>query len=499
MPALAPPLPAEPLPSDRQCARELLHVAVPLILSAGSLSLMNLVDRLLVSWLAPEALAASLPAGMLHWTMMSLFIGTAMYVNTFVAQYEGAGRPDRVAASIWQGIRFAALSALVMAPCVLFSDVLFALVGHDPLVQEYEAAYFQVLACGGLPFMLSAVLSTFWSGRGRTRTVLAVHVVSVLVNGVLDWCLIFGVGPFPWMGIAGAALATVIAKTLECAIFAWLLFGPSADPRYPMRAARTFDRELFARMLRYGLPNGVNAFVDIFAFTVFVALVGRIGPDELWANNLAFALNSLAFIPMLGLGTAVSTLVGRRIGEGRPDRAAQTTRLAFLLSSLYMGAWIAVYLLVPETVMSPFSLKGDAGQFERMRSVVVVLLRFVAVYSFFDAVAIVYGAAVRGAGDTRFPMVFSLLSAWLVMVLPTWIAVEREHPQAFWIGWIACSAYVFVAGGGLLWRYLAGPWRTMRVIESFAAPASAPALPPRPASASEPVCPSEPVGAGPAA
>ena len=163
------------------------------------------------------------------------------------------------------------------------------------------------------------------------------------------------------------------------------------------------DKELLGRLLRYGLPTGLQMAAELSAFSVFLFLVGRLGTRELAATNLALNINMLSFVPMLGVGMAVMTLVGKRIGEGRPKLAERTTWLAARSVATYMFVFGMLFVVFPETILLPFTGWHAASEMASIRDQVVVLLRFVAVYTFFDGMAIVFAFAVRGAGDTRFP------------------------------------------------------------------------------------------------
>jgi MATE family multidrug resistance protein len=445
--------------------RELLDVAIPLIISSGSVSLMHVVDRIYLTWWSLDALAAALPSGMMFWAAISLPMGIAVYTNTFVAQYNGAGRKGRLVASVWQGAYLAVLSGIALLGLLPFTTDLFRWMGHDPAVQALEVEYFSVMLYGAAPMMLAAVLSSFFSGRGQTRVVMGVNVFAGLLNVVLDYVMIFGISG--WIapgGVRGAALATVIAQTASAVIFAWLVVKVCREERYPLWQQRRFDRELFTRMLWYGMPNGFQFVVDIVGFAVFVGLVGKLGKLELSATNLAFNLNSLAFIPMMGLSTAVMTLVGQRIGEREPELAVRTTWVAFLVSTAYMAAWGALFLFAPHAAIAPYAAFAEIESFAELRPLVTMLLRFVVLYSFFDAMVIVFGAAVRGAGDTRFSLWFSFAAAWLLMVLPVYLA-SRAGTLSLTMAWWVVSLYIFVLGIGFLLRFVYGKWKSMSVIE----------------------------------
>lgn len=453
---------------------ELLAVSIPLIISMGSMSLMHAVDRMFLAWYSAEALAASMPAGLLNWTCLSFAFGTALYTNSFVAQYQGAGRKDRVAASMWQGLFIASFFGILLVGFVPLAPLIFSFVGHEPTVEKMESDYFSVLCAGSITFLVSMVLSCFFTGRGRTRVVMWVNCSGMLVNGLLDYWMIFGIGSFEGMGIVGAAVATIIAHVFGIVVYVTIIARTALRDGYDFRAQFGLDVELAWRMIRYGFPSGFQMFVDIAGFAAFAVVVGQIGTTELAATNLALNLNSLAFVPMFGMGTAIMSLVGQRVGEGRPELAVRTTYLAFAMTAFYMTVWSIGYLLVPELLISPYLQFTDAEDSQRMRDMTVILLRFVAVYAVFDALAIVFGNAIRGAGDTRFPMILMTISSGLFLFIPMSLIsiykVDNLH-----LCWLAATLYILVIGVGFLWRFLGGYWKEMSVIEHDRSGPSSPA------------------------
>lgn len=458
-------------------ARELLHVAWPLVISAGSTSLMYVIDRVLLTWLTTQASAAALPAALVYWALVSFAAGTAGYVNTFVAQYEGAGQKNRVAAVLWHGIYFSLIASALLLFVVPFGPYIFRMFAATEAVRQMELDYFDVLCYGTAPLLISIVLGCFFTGRGQTKTVMWVSIASLGLNAVLDYVLIFGCAGLPaWMpgrqrlpayGIAGAAAATSISYVFSAGLYALALVrGPWAG-EYKLWSGRTFDAKLFWRLLRFGLPNGLQQFVDVGCFTIFIQLISTLGEQELAATNLAFNLNTLAFVPMLGLGTAVMTLVGRRVVQGRDDLAARTTWIAFGMATIYMSLFIGLYLFAPWFMLWPYTLGDNPQEFRALEPQIVRLLRFVAVYSLFDAMSIVFGSATRGAGDTRFALLFSLISGVCLLVAPTYLAFELGW-ASLTSAWIFATAFVAALGVGFLLRFRQGRWRTMRVIEHAA-------------------------------
>lgn len=442
---------------------ELLVIAIPMMMSAGTQSIMHVIDRVFVTWLSADALAAALPAGILYWSCLSLPFGIASYVNTFVAQYDGAGKPERVAASVWQGLYFAVIAGMLIALMAPWSETIFNFIGHAPEVAKLEAIYFSWLCWGGVPAVMQAVLSAFFTGRGETRTVLAVNIVCVAINAVLDYAFIFGWGPIPRYGIAGAAMTDVMGSALAVLIFMGLLFRPALVRVYPITTAWRFDRGLFLDLMRFGGASGFQMFIDVAGFTAFMMIIGWSDPKDLAATNLAFNLNTLAFIPVVGLGIAVSTLVGQRIGEKRPDLAEASTWKGVIVGCGYMLGAAVIYVGLPHVLILPYSAFADPVEFAATQQTVTILLRFVAIYSFFDAMAIIFGSAIRGAGDTRFAMLFGFITAWLMLVLPTYLTWLAWGPQLYW-SWTYCAIYVIVLGFGYCFRFMQGSWRSMNVM-----------------------------------
>jgi hypothetical protein len=206
-----------------------------------------------------------------------------------------------------------------------------------------------------------------------------------LANIALDYVLIFGIGPFPELGMQGAALATVIAYIGAAAAYFALLSRKAETAEYAVWSHWRFERDLFSRLLRVGLPTGGQFLIDIAGFTIFLCIVGRLGPLCQKATNLAFNLNGLSFVPLMGLGTAVMSIVGRRMGEGRPELATRTVWSAFALGGGWMIVFGLVYVLVPDLILAPYAAGASPAEFADIRETAIVLLRYVAFFAFFDA------------------------------------------------------------------------------------------------------------------
>ncbi len=190
----------------------------------------------------------------------------------------------------------------------------------------------------------------------------------------------------------------------------------------------------------------------------------RMGTTSLAATNIAFNINMLAFMPMMGCGIAISVLVGQYLGAGKPDLAQTSAYSGFHLTMLYMGSIAAAYVLVPDLFIAPFAMKADPATFKEVYDFSIILLRFVAIYSIFDTLNIIFSSAIKGAGDTRFVMFMISGLSLFVMVIPTYLAV-MVFDSGLMVAWGIVTAYVIIIGIAFYLRFLNGKWKTMRVIE----------------------------------
>jgi multidrug resistance protein, MATE family len=446
---------------------ELLRLAWPFVLSNGCWTLQLAFNRVLLSRAGCEGVGAATVGAMLYWTPVCLLANVAGYASIFVAQYVGAGQPRRVGPAVWQAIHFSLAAGLAFLGLVPLASPLVALVGHSRALQEQEACYFGCLGFAALPTLVGAAVNSFFAGRGDSRTVLLVNGTGLVVNGVLAYALIFGAWGFPAWGIAGAALATMIGSLAAGLLALGLMLRPCHDAAYQTWSGWRLDLALMGRLLRFGLPAGLMVALDYFAFAAFLLLVGRLGAAELTATSIAFTLNLIPILPVLGLTQAVAVLVGRRLGEGRPDLARRTTWTGLGLALSYTAGVAVLLCAIPEVLAAAFRVEGGAASWGDVTRHVTVLLRFVAVYSLFDCLTYVLSSALRGAGDTRFVTVAALGLSWPVMVLPSWVA--SQYGWGLYWPWGFASLYVILLSLTVLARFRQGRWQSLRVIDAAGA------------------------------
>lgn len=415
---------------------------------------------------ALDVIAAVTPAGMMHWSFACIPLGTILYANTFISQYDGANKPRELSSAFWQAVWLAVVAGILLIATIPIARSLFEFADHAPSVVRQEMIYFNTLCWGSIFQLMSNALGCYYSGRQATAVLMKVTLTSVLINIVVDYGLVFGHWGLPELGIKGAAIATVFARVCEVCIYV-VLISRHYKGNYPLAETWRPNAELLKKYLRYGLPSGLHYFVDTSSFLVFLLIVGSLNRDAMAATNLAFSVNSIIFVPLLGFGTAVQTLVGHHIGAGIKAAASQTTWNAIRMAIVWTGGAAVLLVFFPDTSLKPFLAFEEApGEgVESVRSVLPMaasLLKFVAIYSVFDAMAVVFASALRGAGDTVFPFVITLFSGWLVMTVPAWLIVQMNGATIEML-WMTCTGHITLMGTAMSLRFMSGKWKLIKL------------------------------------
>lgn len=431
--------PGEEENHNRGSVREVAGVSWPIVIGMLSYTGMGVADTLVVGWLGVTELAAVGVATMVVFLINSFFLGTLHGTKVLVAQATGAEDPRRAGEVAWLGVALAVPAGLLVIALGWFDESIFALIGGPANVQEGARAYFSARLWGAPVWYVTIAMADYFQGSGDTRTPMKLNLVVNGLNVVLDIVLVFGLGPIPALGLVGAAWATVAASAIGMlALAPFFVRRVAARPRW--------DGRLMWRVLQLGLPIGVRYSLEVGGFAVFTAVVARMGEAELAANQVAFKIISVSFLPGHGLGEAATVLVGQYIGA-RDLRAARASyRSAVGLSIALMGAFGVLFWLVPEHLVAVFH--SDA----RVVEVASSLLLLAAFFQVFDAVAMTASGALNGAGDTAFSMWVSLAGSWLVLVPLTYVfGVVLDHGA--WGAWLALTAEITLLAVVLSWRW----------------------------------------------
>ncbi len=452
--------------------KEIWRVAWPLVIMNASNTVMLVVNRWFLSIQSTADVAAAVPAGQFFFTTMSFFLVTTTFTATLVAQNFGKNDKEGCVKSAWGGFYFGVMVAGTVGMLLpAFGSWVIQTMsrGGDPGIISRQVEYFVALSpCAGLACFEVAFLS-FFTGRGQTRIVGALKVGACLVSVPLNYIFIFGKLGLPEFGIVGAGLASTVASLFSAgaAALCYLLYN---QKDYPTRQHRHFDWERIMRLLRFGAPAGLQTCVRNSAFALVLMLVGSLGHEQWAALSIAMVINMIGGMPILGMLDATSVVTGKYIGKRRLVPAERVVWRSLRILYVYMFAAGIMYLVFPEAMIRIFSSSNTEGiDFEEVIRQGRLILAVMFVGNLLDGLRFQLMGALRGAGDTRIPLLLSIGTAWLIQLPGSWFLVNKLHAPAWCVwGWIV--VYVLVDGLLLVWRRWTGAWKRIQVIHLAQAP-----------------------------
>jgi MATE family multidrug resistance protein len=449
---------------DRESMAELLRIALPMVISQGAFAVMVFCDRLFMSFIDPLHMASALGGGVASFFTLSLFIGVLSYGNALVAQYYGAGDHHKCPRVVTQGLLMAALST----PLVLFIAAqvaeLFSTMGHAPEQVSLERAYYRVLMLGCFFNLSKTCIACYFAGIGRTRVVMVADVLGMLLNVPLSWALIFGKFGLPEAGITGAAWGTVIANLFSLCVFAAIYLQRDHRLQFAVRDSFRLDTGILRRYLRLGLPSGIELFMNVATFNLFLLMYQAYGIAHGAAAAIVFNWDMVSFVPMIGIHIGVISLIGRYVGSGDMSRVDAVLRAGFVMSLTYSAILGLIFLIFRTELVLVFASSG--ADFEEILAISSFMMVGLSCYVMADATIQVAGGALRGAGDTRWLMTVSI-SLHCIMLAAQYliIMVFEVGYRASWIVFvvmiIAIAVTYVVRLRGNVWRQ---PDRLARVL-----------------------------------
>jgi MATE family multidrug resistance protein len=447
--------------SSRGTTRELLDIALPMVVSQGSFAVMVFCDRFFLSFLGAEYMAAAMAGGVASFFTHSLFTGTLSYGNAMAAQYYGRGDLYKCPRVVTQG----AIMAIAVLPIILVAAVgvyaAFGMVGHPESQVALERTYYQILIIGALFFCLKTVIGCYFAGVGRTRVVMIADVLGVIINIGLSYCLIFGKLGLPAMGIAGAAWGTVIAAGISLGIFLLFYFNKVHRERFRVLESFRFEPGILRRYIRLGFPSGFETFMNIATFYLFLMMFQSYGVAAGAAASIVFNWDMMSFVPMIGLHIGVISLIGRYVGAGDMTQANAVIAAGFRLAFAYAGVLGLAFIAFRVELLMVFAQAGeDFSEIIELGSFMMVGL---ACYVLADATVLIAGGALRGAGDTRWLMTTSITLHWLMVVAQYFIIIVYDAGPR--LSWVAFVIMLIMLAACFLGRLLGGVWRQPERLE----------------------------------
>ncbi len=445
--------------------RDLTRIAYPLILMSASTVVMQFADRKFLGNSSTEEMAAAMPSGILYFTLFCLFLVSANFTGTIVAQLHGTGNPKECVKAAWSGFYFSLMAGVLILTLLPVSGYFILKTSMSSDLFPYALAYFLTLTPTGLFACLSSPFFAFFSGRGQTLQVAAVNIFTCLMNILLDWIMIFGHWGCPKMGIAGAGLATSLSSLLGFLIILSMFFMVDQTV-YPTRTSRSLHWMYVGKLLKFGLPSGLQVLSDVGSFTLILLLVGRLGDMALAVTTVAFSINNLSFMPLMGLSDSTAILCGQFIGRRTRKLASRIPYRSFRIATVYMLLTGAVYLIFPDFLCAMFRPNDPGTALIDFNSVAVQsrsVLALAALWNLMDMGRFIFGGALRGAGDTRAVCLINIACAWGLGVPGILYLVFCVQPSVIWI-WAYLTITTTIESLLIYLRFRSGKWRRITIV-----------------------------------
>lgn len=444
-------------------AVELWPLAWPTMLSFALHALVGFVSTLIVARLgsadAPEvgrnAVAAASIAGQVHFVAFAVLAAVTIGTTALVARAVGGGEwreADRVLRC--STLAGAGLAAAMMLAAPLAEEIVAAF-GVAPEVSSLGGEYLRILLWFNVPMAVGLVLSSGLRGAGDVRTPLLIGVLMNVVNVIGHWMLVFGHWGAPRLATAGSAIATGLSFLLGALLYLALWQrNELAVERGPWLDG--ISRDLMRRILRIGLPTAAEQFAWQIGLFLFLRIVAGFGTEPVAAYMIGVRILSFSFVPGLGFSTAASTLVGQHLGAGEPSLAARSGwRCTFAAMGVMSAAGLAIVLLAP-AVAGWFGATGP----DTVRLTVAFIYILGAAQPLM-AMEYALGGALRGAGDTRYPL-FAILTGLFCFRLAGSAIVRFGFDGGVVAVWSCLLADYLVKAGLLAWRFASGRWQHVR-------------------------------------
>ena len=434
---------------------ELARIALPMVVSPGTFAVMIFTDRYFMSQIDSVHMAAALGGGVAAFFSFCFFTGLLSYANALTAQYLGAGELAKCSKVVTQGIVITIMCSPFLVIITYFVSGIFENVGHDPIQVELEKTYYVILMLGVIITLTKTCLSSYFAGIGRTRVVMICDVCGLLFNVPLCYVMVFGKIGLPALGIVGAGVSTIIASLFACILFIVFYLRKEHRDKFSVMSSFQIDWGVLRRFWRLGFPSGLELFLNVAAFNLFLLMFQGYGIVEGASAAIVFNWDLLSFVPMIGLNIGVISLIGRFVGANDMARTDEVMSAGFFLGIVYSAILAVLYITFRFPLVEVFS--PPEGDFSEIRDLSAFMMIGLSSYVIADAMIIITGGVLRGAGDTRWLMYASVGLHWAMLIAQYYVILVWEFGPR--VSWLTFCAMIFAIAIVYIWRLQNGVWR----------------------------------------
>ena len=433
-------------------ARNIWHLSLPLIIGNILLGSFSIIDMVFVGKLGPSAVAAVSLSGVILEIIWIAIMGVSIGTVAMIARFVGAKKFEKANNVATQSLLMAFTGGIITAIIgFFFAEFILKAIGAEKEVLALGVLYFRILCFGALAVFPSVTLSFALRGAGDTITPTKVLIFSTGLNIILDPLLIFGPGWFPCLGVAGSAVATVIARTVEMFIFLFIFLTGRSHLHINLRALK-IEPVIIGQILKIGIFASITELMWNISSLILMRIVAFYGTFAIAAYGIGMRLMMAIQMPGFGLAQSAATLVGQNLGANEPERAEKSAWLTLGFYEIIMIALtVAIFLFAPSVV----------AIFNNNLEVIKIgasYLRFMAATLMFIAMSIILAGAMQGAGDSFSPMVIDGTTLFLIRV-PLVIFLANSLELATTGIWIGIAVSNIIEGLCMGFWFYQGKWK----------------------------------------
>ena len=442
--------------TEAPIGRAVVLLAVPMVLEMMMESVFVVADVFFVGRLGPDAVATVGITESLMTVMYALAIGLSIGAAATVARRVGEKDPENAGRSAVQSVLMGLGAAAIFGTIgILFGPQLLALMGASDDVLRTGSTFARVMLGGSGTVVMLFLINAVFRGAGDAAIAMRVLWFANAINIILGPCLIFGIGPFPELGVTGAAVGTTIGR--GSGVVYQLIHLSRGNGRLRIRRSHLkFDLDVMRSIVRISGTATFQNFIGTASWMGLVRILTGFGSAAVAGNTIGIRIILFALLPSFGVSNAAATLVGQNLGAKKPDRAEAAAWKAGMYNTICLGTVGAIFLLFAPQIVSLFTTDSEVALYA------VRCLRIVSAGFLFYGYAMVLTASFNGAGDTRTPTLINLVCLWLWEIPLAW---ALAHPFGFGPTGVfiavsvAFSTMAFVSG----WLFSKGMWKTKRV------------------------------------
>ena len=438
---------------DREYFSQMLHLAIPIIVQQLMFSLLNMVGVVFVGQKGETAVAAVGLAGQVSFLLNLVHFGIISGSAMFTAQFWGRRDIPNLRRVLGMSLALAVTAALIfLSIAQLAPEAFLRIYSKDPAVIELGIGYMRIFSWS---FLITAITSSFamvMRSTGDVRTPTLIGALSLLINTLLSWLLIFGKFGFPELSINGAAVAALISRIIELTALLTVIYLRKSPVAASLRELTDFDLAFVSRVIRPMLPVILNELFWSLGITTYSAIYGRMGTDAFAAVNIVSSIEQVAFVIFIGISNATSVLVGNRIGAGKEDEAYLYAGRSLGLGAAGGMTMGVILQLIKTPVLSLFNVSPEVIHNASLILNVTSIFLWVRINNMTTVVGIL-----RAGGDTKFSLFLDGIIIWIVGVPLTALGAFTFHLPVYWVAVCVMSEEVTKWGFGIH-RYRSRKW-----------------------------------------